>query len=128
MVVSFLFATFTRRKLNQYIDRIMNTLFKHIKHGTDYKGYATTSYFEIFTFLDNKFRIKISIEDGDPLGYPNPNCHLSIMDSNGAFAVICDDRDIGARYKNNYRDSEIKQEMSIEDCVKDFKDFVAKVY
>lgn len=106
----------------------MNTLFKNIKHGTDYKGFTTTSFYEVFSFNNKKFRIKIDITEGDPLGYPNPKCHLSIMDSNGAFAVICDDRDIGARYKNNYRDNEIHQEMSIEDCVKDFKNFVAMVY
>lgn len=106
----------------------MNTLFKNIKHGTDYKGFATTSFYEVFSFNNKKFRIKIDINEGDPLGYPNPKCHLSIMDSNGVFAVICDDRDIGARYKNNYRDNEIHQEMSIEDCVKDFKNFVAMIY
>ena len=74
-----------------------------------------------------KFRIRVNIENGDPLGF-NTNCCLMVMTSDGKFEYVVDNRSIGVPYSNDYYSSEEIKENIIKEAVKGFKKFIKTVY
>ena len=74
-----------------------------------------------------KFKINIKIENGDCCGF-NSNCCLSVMNSNGSFDAVTDNRQIGVPYSNNYYGSVEQKEEIIRKAVEGFKNFIEAVY
>lgn len=84
-------------------------------------------YTVIFAYGDRKFRVYCEHTDGMPLGF-NYKCCLAIMTSEGTFANIIDDIQIGVEWQRQCYNSKEKEKENNDRAVKAFQEFVEKVY
>lgn len=81
-----------------------------------------TTHNEIVEHNGRKFRIYIYVDtSSDCVGF-NRNCCLSVMTNDGTFAQVVDNRELDIKLDRH------SPSTSIPKVVKEFKDFIKKVY
>lgn len=103
----------------------MKTLYK--KEKLELRG--TCIYYEVLMFNFKKFRIYMELSNGKCVGF-NGHCCLSIMDDNGIWKDIVDNKEICEEYKEDlyYSQDTIEKDAQFKRLAKAFKDYIEKVY
>lgn len=88
------------------------------------------SHYEVIEHNGKKFLIYIHAENGYPLGF-NSNCCIRVMTSDGNWANVVDNRQIGYSYNQDgiyYSHDALTKRRIIDECVKEFKNYIKAVY
>ena len=89
----------------------------------------TCIYYEVVMFNFKKFRIYIELSNSKCLGF-NGHCCLAVMNDNGVWENIVDNKEIGESFNSDlyYSQDTIAKDAEFSRIANIFKDYIKKVY
>lgn len=101
-----------------------------LKENLPNESCSKVTHYEVVEHNGKKFLIYTLAENGYPLGF-NSNCCLKVMTPDGNWANVVDNRQIGLSYRQDdiyYSRDALTKKRIIDECVKEFKNYIKAVY
>ena len=94
-----------------------------------FKSHTNKRFMRVIRFGTRIFKIKCDHTSGDSLGF-NYHCYLSIMNKDGSWDNIVDNRDIGFVFNKrpNLDENHPSVDMENMSAYKEFVEYIKKVY
>ena len=105
----------------------MESIYKEVKIPA--KSSEKCTYYEVVEHSNKKFKIYIEYSNGDICGF-NRKCCLSVMNTNGSWDCIVDNKELGFSSHNDlyYAHNAESKTIAMNDIALKFRDYIKKVY
>ena len=105
----------------------MESIYKKVK--VEAKSTTICTYYEVVEHNGKKFLIYIEFSNGDIIGF-NKKCCLSVMNPNGSWDYIVDNKQLGFVSNNDlyYAHNAQDKTIAMNDIALKFRDYIKAIY